>query len=247
MSLDERTIEVTRIVDAPIDLVFQAFIDPTHLSRWWGPEGFSVRDVVSDPRPGGAFALVMEGPDGIGGPVEGRYLEVEAPTRFVLETSALLPDGSPMLTATSTIDLTAVDGKTVIRVRGEGRALVEGADPALAGMEVGWLQSLRCLEDHVTGTADRLMLVLRLIEAPAERVFDAWPVPDGVTLEVADRPSRLAYGGGPRTSVTFDAYMDATIVVVRLIYDTPSERDGDTRGAAETTAALDRLTDLVTT
>jgi uncharacterized protein YndB with AHSA1/START domain len=247
MSLDERTIEVTRTVDAPIDLVFEALTDPTHLSRWWGPEGFSVRDVVSDPRPGGAFNLVMEGPDGIGGPVDGRYVEVVPPTRIVLETSALLPDGAPMLTATSTIELTDLDGTTLIRVRGEGRALVPDANPALAGMEIGWIQSLRCLEDHVTGVADRQVLLLRLIEAPAERVFDAWPVPDGVTLEVADRPSVLAYGRRPRTSVAFDGYMDATIVAVRLIYDTPGERDADVGGAAFAEAALDRLTDMVTT
>ena len=44
---------VTRIFDAPRELVWQAWTDPTHLMRWWGPEGFSAPTSNIDLRVGG--------------------------------------------------------------------------------------------------------------------------------------------------------------------------------------------------
>jgi uncharacterized protein YndB with AHSA1/START domain len=70
---DERDFEITKQVDASIDDVFRAFTDAGQLAGWWGPERFTVADVTSDARPGGAFRLVMTGPDGVGQLVEGTY------------------------------------------------------------------------------------------------------------------------------------------------------------------------------
>ena len=60
----DREIVVSRIIDAPQELVFEAFTEVRHLSRWWGPEGFSTTTRSFEFREGGAWDFVMHGPDG---------------------------------------------------------------------------------------------------------------------------------------------------------------------------------------
>jgi uncharacterized protein YndB with AHSA1/START domain len=59
-----RCIRIERILDAPRELVFEAFTDPNHLAHWWGPNGFSISTMAFDFRPGGVWRFVMHGPDG---------------------------------------------------------------------------------------------------------------------------------------------------------------------------------------
>ena len=50
---DPRAIVGTREYDAPRDLVFAAFTDPSHLAQWWGPNGCNTTSLLLDMRPGG--------------------------------------------------------------------------------------------------------------------------------------------------------------------------------------------------
>jgi uncharacterized protein YndB with AHSA1/START domain len=59
-----REIVVSRIIDAPRELVFQAFTEVRHLSQWWGPEGFTTTTRSFEFREGGVWDFVMHGPDG---------------------------------------------------------------------------------------------------------------------------------------------------------------------------------------
>lgn len=58
-------IEITRIFDAPRELVYRAFTDPGQLAQWFGPEGCSVprESIEVDARPGGHLRFLMTGPD----------------------------------------------------------------------------------------------------------------------------------------------------------------------------------------
>ncbi|WP_406397169.1 SRPBCC family protein [Streptomyces uncialis] len=60
----DREIVVSRIIDAPRELVFEAFTEVRHLSRWWGPEGFTTTTRAFEFRVGGEWDFVMHGPDG---------------------------------------------------------------------------------------------------------------------------------------------------------------------------------------
>ncbi|GAA0973108.1 SRPBCC family protein [Nocardiopsis tropica] len=60
----DREIVVSRTIDAPPELVFEAFTDVRHLSRWWGPEGFTTTTRAFEFRVGGVWDFVMHGPDG---------------------------------------------------------------------------------------------------------------------------------------------------------------------------------------
>lgn len=60
----EREIVLSRLLDAPRDLVWQAWTDPAQVVRWWGPQGFTTTTREMDVRPGGVWRFVMHGPDG---------------------------------------------------------------------------------------------------------------------------------------------------------------------------------------
>jgi uncharacterized protein YndB with AHSA1/START domain len=60
----DREIVVSRVIDAPRELVFEAFTEVRHLSRWWGPEGFTTTTRSFEFRVGGVWDFVLHGPDG---------------------------------------------------------------------------------------------------------------------------------------------------------------------------------------
>jgi uncharacterized protein YndB with AHSA1/START domain len=55
---------ITRVLEAPLDLVWKAHTEPEHLSRWCGPKGFRMLAARLDLRPGGMFHYGMKSPDG---------------------------------------------------------------------------------------------------------------------------------------------------------------------------------------
>jgi hypothetical protein len=59
-----REIVITRVISAPREVVFEAFTEVRHLSRWWGPEGFTTTTRAFEFRVGGQWDFVMHGPDG---------------------------------------------------------------------------------------------------------------------------------------------------------------------------------------
>ncbi|MBB2495808.1 SRPBCC family protein [Aquipseudomonas ullengensis] len=82
---DERAFVHSRLIDAPCARVYQAFSDPAHLARWWGPNGFSNTFSEFDLRPGGRWRFVMHGPDGSDYPNESVFIEVVPQQRVVIE------------------------------------------------------------------------------------------------------------------------------------------------------------------
>jgi uncharacterized protein YndB with AHSA1/START domain len=75
----------SRRIDAPRERVFRAFSDPAHLTRWWGPKGFTSTFHEFDLRPGGSWRFLLHGPDGTDYPNESAFVEVVAPERIVFE------------------------------------------------------------------------------------------------------------------------------------------------------------------
>ena len=80
----DREIVISRIVDAPRELVFEAFTQVRHLSRWWGPEGFSTTTSAFEFRAGGEWVFVMHGPDGTDYQEWIRWTEIAPPERIAM-------------------------------------------------------------------------------------------------------------------------------------------------------------------
>ena len=76
-------IVLSRTFAARRELVWQAWTDPKHVGRWWGPAGFTTTTHSMDFRPGGSWRYTMHGPDGrdYGNRVE--YIEIDKPSRLI--------------------------------------------------------------------------------------------------------------------------------------------------------------------
>jgi len=80
----EREIVISRVIDAPRELVFEAFTEVRHLSQWWGPEGFTTSTRAFEFRVGGEWDFVMHGPDGTDYQEWISYTEIIPPERIAL-------------------------------------------------------------------------------------------------------------------------------------------------------------------
>jgi uncharacterized protein YndB with AHSA1/START domain len=99
----DREIRLTRIFDAPRDLVFEAMTKPEHVRRWWGilGEGYSVPVCEVDLRPGGSWRYVNRTPRGEDVEFYGVYREITPPERVVFtEIYAPYPDNESVVTVT---------------------------------------------------------------------------------------------------------------------------------------------------
>ena len=83
-------IEITRVYDAPRELVWRAWTEPEELVQWWGPSGWStpLDSVTMDVRAGGEFRLTSVSDEGVEMPVAGVYREVVEQERLVLDEPA---------------------------------------------------------------------------------------------------------------------------------------------------------------
>lgn len=81
--LADREIVITRVFDAPREIIWNAWIDPKQIVRWWGPRGFTTTIHEMDVRPGGVWKHTMHGPDGTDYPNQIVFTEVVKPERII--------------------------------------------------------------------------------------------------------------------------------------------------------------------
>jgi len=74
---------ISRVFDAPRELVWEAWTNPEHVAQWWGPDGFTTTIEKMDFRVGGVWKQVMHGPDGRDYPNSSIFREIVAPERIV--------------------------------------------------------------------------------------------------------------------------------------------------------------------
>jgi uncharacterized protein YndB with AHSA1/START domain len=147
----DQEIVLTRLFDAPRELVFEAMTRPEHIRRWWGQlgEGYSVPVCEVDLRVGGKWRFVNRHPGGEAA-FHGEYREIVAPSRLVFtETMEPYPDPGSVVST----DYTEEHGKTRITATvtypsKEIRDMVLGS-----GMERGAAISYDRLEEVATALA----------------------------------------------------------------------------------------------
>jgi uncharacterized protein YndB with AHSA1/START domain len=166
-----REIVTTRVFDAPRELVFRAWTDPKALVKWWGPNGFTTTSQEFDLRPGGAWRLVMHGPNGTDYPGEFRFVEIAGPERLVLEHVSL-----PKFRLT--ICFEELDGKTKIIFRqlfDTPQSYRSVKHLAVPGNEQ--LFDKFAVELAAMGAGSHEMRMSRVVMAPREFVWKAWTDP----------------------------------------------------------------------
>jgi len=149
-STADREIVTTRLIDAPRELVYEAFTDARHVGHWFGPEGFITTTRSMDVRPGGKWIFVMKGPDGTDWPNVVTYQEVTPPSRL----SYLHGDGREPDMFSVVVTFDEADGKTALTMRAvfktaaarefvaRERGAVEGAQQTVARLDA-YVRTLR--------------------------------------------------------------------------------------------------------
>ena len=77
-------LKISRLYDAPLQAVWDAWTDPEQVARWWGPRGFTITTHSKDLRPGGTWVYTMHGPDGTDYHNESDVVDVVKDTRILL-------------------------------------------------------------------------------------------------------------------------------------------------------------------
>ena len=170
-----RQLHLTRVIDAPRDLVWKVWTDARHVAQWWGPHGFSNPVCEVDPRPGGTFKIHMRGPDGTIYPSNGTFNDVVPPERLSFTTGL-----EGVFDVLTTVTFTENRGKTTIHLHARVLREYQDATMYLAGMEQGWSQSLERLQEVATPTADREIIGTRIFDAPRELVWKMWTDPNHI-------------------------------------------------------------------
>ena len=141
-----REITITRVFDAPRELVWKAWTEPDQLARWWGPRGWTTPPsaITMDVRPGGLFRLTsISDADGAQMPTEAVYREVVEPERLVVDEVAEDAWHSGAVTVITFTDLG--DGRTEMVFH----TTIQTTEEMRAAAEAGLASALDRLAEHL--------------------------------------------------------------------------------------------------
>lgn len=149
----DREIAVSRRIDAPRNVVFEAYTTAAHLARWWGPHGFSITTHEFEFRPGGSWVFTMHGPDGTDYPNHIEWLEIETPARLVLRHGSSSEDPEAFI-STITLEDTEQGTEVVLHSLFPTREQRDTAVEQFGAVE-GAQQTLAELAEYVQSTTSR--------------------------------------------------------------------------------------------
>jgi len=115
-NVSDRELVITRLIDAPRELVWEAWTKAEHVKHWWGPDGFTNTIHEMEVKPGGVWRFMMHGPTGIDFPNKIVFNEVVKPERLVY-THSSEDENDPNIFHT-TVTFEEKRGKTNITMRG---------------------------------------------------------------------------------------------------------------------------------
>lgn len=141
----DREIVVTRLFDAPRELVFAAFTEQEHIEQWWAPKGATTHEM--DVQPGGVWRYSQPSADGAQYPSIIKFIELDKPTRLVYDygtDTANAPD--PVRT---TVTFEDEDGKTKVTLQLMFATAVARKQAVKYGAIVGAMQALESLADYL--------------------------------------------------------------------------------------------------
>jgi len=170
-------IRITRVYDAPVQAVWDAWTDLEQVAQWWGPRGFTITTHGKDLRPGGYWDYTMHGPDGVDYPNVTRYFEVEPLAKLVYDHGGS-HDRPPLFRVT--VLFSEHKGKTTLDMR-MSHATPEAAEESRAIIKKAsgnstWDRLAEYLDK--TSTGKETFVIARSFDAPVDVVFDMWTNPD---------------------------------------------------------------------
>ena len=183
-------LNIIRVYNAPVKVVWDAWTDPKKAAKWWGPRGFTLTTHSKDLRPGGTWNYTMHGPDGVDYRNITVYHEVEKYSRLVYDHGANETQ-PPLFRVTvlfseedgiTTMDMTMAFASEEVKTQMKGFI-------KQAGGNATWDRLSEYLEKEASGKD--IFVINRTFEAPIDVIFDMftrpehfskWLPPTGMTM-----------------------------------------------------------------
>jgi len=137
---------LTRVFDAPRELVFEVWTNPDHLAKWWGPTGFTATSCTVKLAEGGQWrTCIRDSANDVERWAGGVYHEIRRPERLVFSFAWEEPTGAPGHDTLVTVTFADRDGRTEMTFHQAIFETVESRD----GHEGGWRESFDDLNAHL--------------------------------------------------------------------------------------------------
>jgi len=149
----DRELMISRVIEGPRDVVFEAFTEVQHLSRWWGPDGFTTTTRTFEFSEGGVWEFTMHGPDGTNYPNWIQWIEIRAPEVIVLRHGEG-PDDPEEFSSTFLFEERSDGTRVTLRTEFKTKALRDRAVEEYGAIE-GGKQTLDGLAAYVAGRSER--------------------------------------------------------------------------------------------
>ncbi|HEU5163936.1 MAG TPA: SRPBCC family protein [Chitinophagaceae bacterium] len=172
-----RELSITRVLNAPQELVWEVWTKPEHITHWWGPVGFSTTTHEMSIKPGGVWRFIMHGPDGRDYPNKIVFIEVVKPELLIYKHSG--EGDMEDIKFHVTVNFEKQGNKTKLTMR----SLFETPEELERvikehGAKEGMIQHVNRLEEYVANYQPARMInetivIERNYNAPVEKVWKA--------------------------------------------------------------------------
>lgn len=174
---NSKEIQISRIYDAPVKAVWEAWTDPVQVAKWWGPRGFSITTHSKDLRVGGTWVYTMHGPDGTDYPNITTYYTVDKYSQLEYDHGA--NENQPALFRVKVLFAEA-KGKTKMDMT-MTLASPEAAQEIFkfirqAGGNSTWDRLAEYLDKQSSG--NDVFVINRSFAVNVEKMFDVWTNPN---------------------------------------------------------------------
>jgi len=170
-------ISITRVYDAPVQAVWEAWTDPDQVAQWWGPRGFTLTTHSRELRPEGIWHYTMHGPDGVDYPNKTFYHVVEKYQKLVYDHGGY-DDRPPLFRVT--VLFSESEGKTAMRMTMTLPSAEEAESTRkfirAAGGNATWDRLAEFLDETKNG--HHSFVINRSFAAPVDLIFEMWAQPD---------------------------------------------------------------------
>lgn len=177
-------LHLTRVYDAPVEAVWDAWTDPKQVAPWWGPRGFTITTHSKELKVGGHWRYTMHGPDGVDYANVTKYLEVEEHRKLVYDHGGN-DERKPLFRVT--VLFSEEKGKTKMdmtmtlptpEAAEETRKFIKKA-----GGDATWDRLAEYIEKSASGK--ETFVINRSFDAPIDVMFEMWTNPEHLSKWLA--------------------------------------------------------------
>lgn len=185
-------LRLTRVYDAPVSAVWDAWTIQEQVEQWWGPRGFTLTTHEKDLRAGGSWRYTMHGPDGVDYPNVTKYFVVEPHKKLVYDHGGT--DDTPPLFRV-TVTFTEANGQTTMEMIFALASPEAAAETAKFIKKVGGNATWDRLAEHLghAATGKSSFVINRTFDAPIARVFEMWTSPEHLAKWLPPAGARMRF------------------------------------------------------